>query len=246
MKKMIRLTTGLVCAAMLCACSNGAGNDMKKDKMSDKTSMSSSMSKDKMSDKMDKSDKKMSSDKMKKSDNMKQSDKMMNSSDKIDSDMKSSDKMSDDKMTKESDMMSHQAAPDFTLKDLDGKTHRLSDYKGKKVYLKFWASWCSICLSTLSDTKELAQQKDTDFVVLTVVSPTKNGEKSEADFKKWFKGTDFKGLPVLVDNSGKLLEDYGVRSYPTAAFIDSEGNLAKTQVGFMEKEAIEQTLKELK
>ena len=184
-----------------------------------------------MSDKMDKSDKKMSSDKMKKSDNMKQSDKMMNSSDKMDSDMKSSDKMSDDKMTKESDMMSHQAAPDFTLKDLDGKTHRLSDY---------------ICLSTLSDTKELAQQKDTDFVVLTVVSPTKNGEKSEADFKKWFKGTDFKGLPVLVDNSGKLLEDYGVRSYPTAAFIDREGNLAKTQVGFMEKEAIEQTLKELK
>ena len=47
-----------------------------------------------------------------------------------------------------------EAAPDFELKGVDGKTYKLSDFKGKKVYLKFWASWCSICLSTLKDTDE--------------------------------------------------------------------------------------------
>jgi len=68
---------------------------------------------------------------------------------------------------------------EFSLQGLDGKTYRLSDYKGKKVYLKFWASWCSICLSTLEDTNELAKEEaGKDYVVLSVVAPTFNGEKT--------------------------------------------------------------------
>lgn len=136
-------------------------------------------------------------------------------------------------------------APDFSLTAVDGKTYKLSDFKGKKVYLKFWASWCSICLASLPDTNELAKEEGDDYVVLTVVSPDHQGEKSEADFKKWYKGLDYKDFPVLVDPSGKLLESYGVRSYPTQAFIDSKGNLVKTQPGFMDKEAVLETLKSL-
>ena len=67
-------------------------------------------------------------------------------------------------------------AKDFSLQGVDGKTYKLSDFKGKKVYLKFWASWCSICLSTLGDTNDLAkEQSGKDYVVLSVVSPTFNG-----------------------------------------------------------------------
>ena len=134
---------------------------------------------------------------------------------------------------------------DFELLGIDGKTYHLSDYKCKKVYLKFWASWCSICLASLPDTDELAKEADSDYVVLTVVSPGKKGEQSEEAFKKWYQGLDYKNLPVLLDPSGKLLESYGVRSYPTQAFIDKEGKLVQTQPGFMDKETILQTLKSI-
>ena len=133
--------------------------------------------------------------------------------------------------------------PDFELTGVDGKTYRLSDYKGKKVYLKFWASWCSICLASLPDTDELAKEAGDDYVVLTVVSPGQKGEQAEESFQKWYQGLDYKNLPVLLDSSGKLLESYGVRSYPTQAFIDKEGKLVKTQPGFMDKETILENLK---
>ena len=133
--------------------------------------------------------------------------------------------------------------PDFELTGVDGKTYRLSDYKGKKVYLKFWASWCSICLASLPDTDELAKEAGDDFVILTVVSPGQKGEQAEGDFQKWYQGLDYKNLPVLLDPSGKLLASYGVRSYPTQAFIDKEGKLVKIQPGFMDKETILENLK---
>lgn len=134
---------------------------------------------------------------------------------------------------------------DFELLGIDGKTYRLSDYKGKKVYLKFWASWCSICLTSLPDTDELAEESGDDYVVLTVVSPGQKGEQAEEAFKKWYQGLDYKHLPVLLDPSGKLLASYGVRSYPTQAFIDKEGKLVKTQPGFMDKASILESLKSI-
>ena len=135
--------------------------------------------------------------------------------------------------------------PDFELMGVDGKTYRLSDYKGKKVYLKFWASWCSICLASLPDTDELAKEASDDYVILTVVSPGQKGEQAEEAFQKWYQGLDYKNLPVLLDPSGKLLASYGVRSYPTQAFIDKEGKLVKTQPGFMDKASIVETLKSI-
>ena len=133
--------------------------------------------------------------------------------------------------------------PDFELTGVDGKTYRLSDYKGKKVYLKFWASWCSICLASLPDTDELAKEAGDDYVILTVVSLGQKGEQAEEAFKKWYQGLDYKDLPVLLDPSGQLLASYGVRSYPTQAFIDKEGKLVKIQPGFMDKETILENLK---
>ena len=135
---------------------------------------------------------------------------------------------------------------EFNLQGVDGKAYRLSDYKGKKVYLKFWASWCSICLSTLEDTNELAKEEaGKDYVVLSVVAPTFNGEKSEADFKNWYQSLDYKDFPVLLDSKGELLKEYGIRSYPSALFINSDGTLAKSHIGYMNKEDILKTLENM-
>ena len=157
------------------------------------------------------------------------------------------DKQSGDKKAQVSSqtVKKGEAVADFELTGVDGKTYRLSDYKGKKVYLKFWASWCSICLASLPDTDELAKEASDDYVVLTVVSPGQKGEQAEEAFKKWYQGLDYKDLPVLLDPSGQLLASYGVRSYPTQAFIDKEGKLVKTQPGFMDKASILETLKSI-
>mgnify|MGYP003585705321 FL=1 len=155
-------------------------------------------------------------------------------------------KMMNEQKMETQKMNQGEMAPDFTLQGLDGKTYRLSDLKGKKVSLKFWASWCSICLSTLGDADQLASEVGEDVQVLSVVSPNQNGEKSEADFKSWYAGLDYKHLPVALDASGNLLKAYGVRSYPTSAFIGSDGVLVKTHVGFMSKEDIKTNLQNIK
>ena len=109
---------------------------------------------------------------------------------------------------------------DFTFKTLDGKEVSLADYKGKKIYVKFWASWCPICLAGLADINQLADMPPKDAVVLTVVAPGVNREKSLEDFKEWFSGLEYKTLPVLVDNDGQFLKKLGIVGYPSSAFID--------------------------
>jgi len=121
-------------------------------------------------------------------------------------------------------------SPSFELKDINGTTHKLSDYKGKKVYIKFWASWCSICLAGLDEIDTLAGESN-DFQVLTIVSPDFRGEQSKDAFVKWFSSLEKKNLTVLLDTDGAFASKLGVRGYPTSVFIGSDGVLVKTSPG---------------
>ncbi|MFC7678850.1 TlpA family protein disulfide reductase [Paenibacillus sp. GCM10028914] len=130
------------------------------------------------------------------------------------------------------------SAPDFTLTDLDGKTHSLKDYAGQKVYVKFWASWCSICLAGLEEVNTLAKE-DKDFVVLTIVAPGYKNEKDTEAFKKWFNGVEeAPDLTVLLDEGGKIADQFQVRGYPTSAYIDASGQLIQTLPGHVGNEQI--------
>ncbi|MGV8984418.1 redoxin family protein [Clostridium sp.] len=128
-------------------------------------------------------------------------------------------------------------AVDFELVDLQGKSHKLSDYVGKKVYIKYWASWCSICLAGLEEVNTLAS-KDKDFEVITIVSPGFRGEMKLEEFKKWFSGLEYKNLTVLLDEKGIVASKYEVRGYPTSVFIGSDGVLVKTLLGHNSNEVI--------
>lgn len=136
-------------------------------------------------------------------------------------------------------------ATDFELKDLQGKSHKLSDYTGKKVYIKFWASWCSICLAGLGEINTLASQNK-DFEVITIVSPSFRGEMNTDDFKKWFSGLEYKNLTVLLDEEGAVANKYGVRGYPTSVFVGGDGILVKTLPGHNSNEGIISEFKNIK
>ncbi|MFF5994529.1 redoxin family protein [Lysinibacillus sp. KU-BSD001] len=134
-------------------------------------------------------------------------------------------------------------APTFELVDVNGKTHNLADYKGQKVYVKFWASWCSICLAGLEELNTLAGEEQ-DFVVLTIVSPGFNNEKKTDAFIKWFSGVEeASNITVLLDEDGTVAKQFGVRAYPTSSYIGSDGTLIQTLPGHVSNEHIIETFK---
>ena len=149
----------------------------------------------------------------------------------------------DEKMDKQMGEMDDMTQSTFTT--LDGKQVSLADYKGKKIYLKFWASWCPICLSGLADITQLSEMPPKDSVILTVIAPGVNREKSLENFKEWFMGVDYHSLPVLVDKDGQFLKKLGVVGYPTSAFIDANGKVVRVQPGHVSNDDIVKTLESL-
>lgn len=159
-------------------------------------------------------------------------------------DSKSMDTMSSSKETT-SLMNEGNPAIDFELMDTNGILYKLSDFEGKKVYIKFWASWCPICLSGLESLNQLSNE-DKDFTVLTIVSPNYKNEKKTEDFIKWFKGLDnVSHLVVLLDEDGIVAQEYGLRGYPTSSYIGSDGILIKTQPGHVDIEDVKSVFKDI-
>ena len=130
---------------------------------------------------------------------------------------------------------------DFMLKDIHGKEYRLSDFKGKKVFIKFWASWCSVCMATIGETNRLAGENN-DFVVLSIVAPGFGGEMKKDDFIKWYNGLEYKNILVLLDEGGEVTKAYGVRFYPTGALIDSEGKVRAVVPGHIPSDTLKEKM----
>ena len=136
-------------------------------------------------------------------------------------------------------------APDFTLQSMDGKEVKLSDYKGKKVYLKFWASWCGPCKKSMPELMELAAKQDRDFEILSVIAPGIQGEKTVEQFPQWFQDQGYKDIPVLYDTKATTFQAYQIRSIPTEYLIDSQGKIGKKQFGVISNADAEAAFKEM-
>ena len=136
-------------------------------------------------------------------------------------------------------------APDFTLQSMDGKEVKLSDCKGKKVYLKFWASWCGPCKKSMPELMELAAKPDRDFEILSVIAPGIQGEKTVEQFPQWFQDQGYKDIPVLYDTKATTFQAYQIRSIPTEYLIDSQGKIGKIQFGAISNADAEAAFKEM-
>lgn len=130
-------------------------------------------------------------------------------------------------------------AYNFKLMDTEGNVHSLEDYTGKKVYIKFWATWCPSCLEGLEELGVLNEQtKDReDIVILTVVAPGYSGEKSSPKFIEWYNGQELK-FTALLDEGGNSFYEYGIRAVPSSFFIDSKGNISESKLGHVGNEEI--------
>ena len=109
-------------------------------------------------------------------------------------------------------------APDFTLMNLDGEEVSLSDYKGKIVFLNFWATWCPFCVKEMPDFDKLIKEND-DLVVLAV-DVMEDKKTVEEYIEKG--GHDF---DVVLDEDGKVAMKYLISPLPTTYFIDADGIL---------------------
>ena len=143
---------------------------------------------------------------------------------------------------------------DFTAMDKDGKTVKLSDFKGKKVYINMWASWCGPCMREIPELEKTYQKlKDNkDIVFLSMTSPNDSEFKNQSPQDK---GKDVilnkaKELgvtyPVLFDVNDRFIINYAIRSFPTHIFINSDGTIGNRIAGGVTEESLTKEIEKLK
>lgn len=136
---------------------------------------------------------------------------------------------------------------DFTLQDQYGQAHTLSDYKGKTVFLNFWATWCPPCKAEMPDIQKIyesyEQEGEEALVVLGVAAPNTGGEGSEEEIQAFLEKNGYT-YPVLMDTTGEVFASYGISSYPTTFMIDREGNVFGYVSGMLSEDVMRSIIKQ--
>ncbi len=118
-------------------------------------------------------------------------------------------------------------APDFVARDLQGKPTRLSELRGKVVFLNLWATWCAPCREEMPSLEML--QRDMagmDFVILAV-SEDATGAEAVKPYVDEFGFT----FPILLSPDGAVGRKYGITGYPETFIIDKTGQVVVHHVG---------------
>lgn len=135
-------------------------------------------------------------------------------------------------------------APDFTFETAPGKTMKLSDLKGKVVWINFFATWCGPCRTELPHLqKEVYDQyKDNGDFVLIIL-----GREHGWDEVNKFKTEQGFTMPFYPDPERKVFSLYANQNIPRNFIIDKEGKVAFSSIGFetSEFEKIKQKVSEL-
>lgn len=117
-------------------------------------------------------------------------------------------------------------APDFELESLDGKTVKLSELKGKPVFLDFWATWCGPCRRALPHTQAFFEKYKDRAHIFAV-----NLRESKEKVREFMERYDY-SFPVLMDTKGAVAEAYQVSGIPHFVVIDAEGKIQLIKTGY--------------
>ena len=117
-------------------------------------------------------------------------------------------------------------APDFELSSLDGKVVSLSDFRGKPVFLNFWATWCGPCRFEMPFIQKMYEGLSNEGLVVLAVNVQENPTRVK-EFVESFGLT----FPVLLDTNSEVRLAYNIRGIPTTFFIDKNGIIQDIKIG---------------
>jgi thiol-disulfide isomerase/thioredoxin len=132
-----------------------------------------------------------------------------------------------------SDLREGGEAPDFELTTLDGKTIKLSDYRGKKVILNFWATWCPPCKAEMPHMQNFYEENKDKGVEILAVNLT-NMDKGIDDIQTFVKDYSLT-FPIPLDEEGVAGTTYQAFTIPTSYILDEKGIITKKIVGPMDE-----------
>ena len=134
-------------------------------------------------------------------------------------------------------------APDCTLNDLDGNTVRLSDFRGKVVFLNFWAIVCPPCRFEMPAMEVVYQEyRDKDVVIIGV--DIDGPMNIVGDYVRDYVEVNGYSWTFVIDSTGEVAADYMVTGIPTSFFIDKDGIIRALQIGAMDRLTMEAKLAE--
>lgn len=135
-------------------------------------------------------------------------------------------------------------APDFTMTDSEGKTLKLSDFRGRPVLLNFWASWCGPCKSEMPAIQAAWEQsgQDIDFVI---VNMTGMGGETEQSAKTFLADEGY-SFPAYFDTNNSAAAAFGVSSIPQTYLINADGDIIGAYMGAMDDSVLAQGIAMLK
>jgi peroxiredoxin/outer membrane lipoprotein-sorting protein len=131
-----------------------------------------------------------------------------------------------------------QAAADFSLTDLEGQRHRLSEQRGKVVMLDFWATWCGPCRIQMPAVERIYQEFKNKGLVVFTVNQRETADRAKAYIQKYSYTST-----TLLDSQGEVGRQYGVRGIPTLVIVGRDGTIVAHWVGVHPESMLREGLK---